>query len=191
MSDLLFRSAQQVGVNFPKRIIELVVAPYEERTIVQDRGGHPVVEMFMRGAFDGIQRRPNRIKANRDHDLLRTVGKAVALHPSREEGLIAEVRIARTELGEETLILAEEEILDASAGFRPMPDGEEWNRDRTEVRIRRAWLGHIALVPEPAYEGARVLSVRQKGSESVTEASTPNLNIVRAWRFQDEYERLG
>ena len=187
MSELLYRSAQQIGVNFPKRIIELIVAPYEEQTVVTDRGGRPVVEMFMRGAFDGIQRRPNRIKVNRDHQLERTVGKAVALHPSRDEGLVAEVKIARTVLGEETLSLAEEEILDASAGFRPMPDGEEWNRDRTEVKIRRAWLGHIGLVPEPAYEGAKVLAVRQKANG---EPTTPNLDQVRAWLAADRYEQL-
>ena len=61
--------------------------------------------MFMRGAFDGIQRRPNRIKVNRDHNLERTVGKAVAFHPSRDEGLVAEVKISRTLLGDETLSL--------------------------------------------------------------------------------------
>ena len=133
MSDLLFRAAQQIGVNFKQRLIELVVAPYEEKTLVSDRGSRPVFELFCRGAFDGIQRRPGRIKVNRDHRDERVVGKAVSLHPSRDEGLVAEVRIAKTELGEETLALASEEILDCSAGFRPMPDGEEWNRDRTEV----------------------------------------------------------
>ena len=144
----------------------------------------------MRGAFDGIQRRPNRIKVNRDHNLERTVGKAVALHPSRDEGLVAEVKIARTLLGDETLSLAEEEILDASAGFRPMPDGETWNRDRTEVQITQAWLGHIGLVPEPAYEGAKVLAVRDKANGGLTEASTPNLDQVKAWLMADRYEQL-
>ena len=56
MSDLLFRAAQQIGVNFKQRLIELVVAPYEEKTIVSDRGSRPVFELFCRGAFDGIQR---------------------------------------------------------------------------------------------------------------------------------------
>ena len=185
MNDLLFRTAQQIGVNFKQRIIELVVAPYEEKTLVSDRGSRPVFELFCRGAFDGIQRRPNRIKVNRDHCDERVVGKALALHPSRDEGLVAEVKIAKTELGEETLTLADEEMLDCSAGFRPMPDGEEWNRDRTEVRIRKAWLGHIALVPEAAYEGARVLSVRSGASEALTDPSTPNLDLVRAWLLQD------
>ena len=186
---LRFRAATQVGVNFPKRLIELIVAPYEETTVVTQPYGHPVLETFARGAFDGIQRRPNRIKVNRDHDEQRVVGKAVALYPSRDEGLVAEIRIARTELGEETLTLAEEEILDASAGFLPMPEGEEWNQARTEVRIRKAWLGHIALVPEPAYEGARVLAVRAE-PEGQGAILTPNLDRVRAWLLEDMYASL-
>ena len=98
------------------------------------------------------------------------------------------MKIARTLLGDETLSLAEEEILDASAGFRPMPDGEDWNRDRTEVKITRAWLGHIGLVPEPAYEGAKVLAVRHEGERRA--ATTPNLDQVRAWLMADRYEQL-
>ena len=180
---------QVTGVNFPKRLIELIVAPYDEKTIVHQPYGYPVVESYCRGAFDGIQRRPNRIKVNRDHKFERTIGKAVALYPSREEGLVAELKIARTDLGDETLALAEEEILDASAGFLPMPDGEEWNRARTEVKIRKAWLGHIALVPEGAYEGARVLAVRN-AAKPEERTATPNLDLIRSWRLTEEFERL-
>jgi phage head maturation protease len=191
MNDLLLRTAQQIGVSFPKRIIELVVAPYDEKTLVSDRGPRPVFEHFVRGAFDGIQRRANRIKTYRDHhDERSVVGRAIALHPSREEGLVAEVQISKTLLGDETLTLADDEVLDASAGYLPMPDGETWNRDRSEVKIHKAWLGHIALVPEP-YEGARVLAVRHAApAESVPEAETPNLALVRSWQLQEEYDRL-
>ena len=118
-------------------------------------------EIITRGAFDGIQRRVNRIKVNRDHDERRIVGRAVAIHPDREEGLVAELKISSTELGEETLTLADDGVLDASAGYLPLPGGEKW-LTRSSVRILKGWLGHIALVPEPAYEGARVLAVRQK-----------------------------
>src|SRR5262245_39283525 len=158
--ELRFRTATQLGVDFPKRTIELVVTPYEEEAIVQYKG-RTVTEVFSRGAYDGLERRANRIRVNRDHDLARTVGRALAFHPSRREGLVAELRIARTELGEETLTLADEGILDASAGYLPMPGGEEWD-GKTRVRITKAWLGHIALTPDPAYEGARVLAVRAK-----------------------------
>jgi HK97 family phage prohead protease len=187
--ELRFRQATQLGVSFPDRTIELVVMPYETETIVEHQG-RMVWEIISRGAFDGIERRSNRIRVNRDHDLTRTVGRAVALHPSRQEGLVAELKIARTPLGDETLTLADEEILDASAGFLPMPGGERWEQ-RDRVRMTRCWLGHIAMTPDPAYETARVLAVRH--ADPVTEPArppTPNLDIVRGWRLEDAYSRL-
>lgn len=184
---LRFRAAQQIGVSYPKRTIELVAVPYGAETLVP----HPsedrmIFESFERGAFDGIERRANRVRVNRDHDITRTIGRAVAFHTSRAEGLVAELRIAQTQLGDETLALADEGILDASVGFLPMPGGERWET-RNKVTISRAWLGHIAMTPDPAYEGSQVLAVRTAGEVSV---ATPNLDEVRSWRLADEYARL-
>jgi HK97 family phage prohead protease len=190
MSELRFRAAQQIGMSFPKRTIELIVAPYDSEALVP----HPsedrmVFESFARGAFDGIERRANRIRVNRDHDVTRTIGRALALHPSREEGLVAELRIAQTPLGDETLALADEEILDASAGFLPMPDGEHW-QGRNRVQITKAWLGHIAMTPDPAYEGANVLAVRRHVPGDPEQVATPNLDAVKGWRLADRYAKL-
>ena len=187
LGPLEIRAAIQTGVSYAERLIELIVMPYETETIVEHRG-KLVREVIARGAFDGIERRANRIKVNRDHDLQRTVGKTVSLHPSRSEGLVAEVRIAGTELGDETLELANEGILDASAGFRPMPGGEQWPSSDLR-RVTRGWLGHIALVPDPAYETANVLSVRSKSDTVVV--ATPNLEAARASILQDRYSRIG
>ena len=184
--ELRFRQAKVADVSFPQRTIELVVMPYEEETMVEHEG-RMIREIITRGAFEGIQRRPNRIKVNRDHDERRVIGRATALHPSREEGLVAELRISNTPLGEETLTLADDGVLDASAGYLPMPGGEKW-LTRSSVRILKGWLGHIALVPEPAYEGARVLAVRQKSSADP--GSTPNLDLVREWLLEERYEEL-
>jgi len=187
--ELRFRSAQLEGVSFPKRIIELMVTPYEEEALVPFQG-RMVTEVFSQGAYDGIERRANRIRANRDHDVARTVGRALRFRSS-EAGLAAELRIAQTELGDETLALADDDCLDASAGYLPMgPDGESWET-RNRVRIRKAWLGHIALVPEPAYESARVLAVRSAANaEAIERIATPNLDEVRGWRLAEEYARL-
>jgi len=191
---LRFRTAQQLGVSFPKRTIELIVVPWESEALVDHptEPGKMIFEIFSRGAFDGIERRANRIRVNRDHVLERTVGRAVAFHPSREEGLVAELRIARTDLGDETLALADEECLDASAGYLPMPGGEQWE-GRNRCRVVKGWLGHVALTPDPAYEGARVLAVRKAGerSEQGELVATPNLDVVRGWRLEDAYRRLG
>lgn len=182
---MLFRSAQVTDVSFPERTIEMIVAPYEEETLA-DWKGRMVKEVFARGAFEGIQRRPNRIKVYRDHvDSQTVVGRATALHPSRDEGLVAEVKISDTELGTETLTLAEDGVLGASAGYLPLPGGEKW-LTRSSVRILKGWLGHIALVPEPAYEGARVLAVRSKTAPP----ATPNLDQVRDWLANDRYQEL-
>jgi HK97 family phage prohead protease len=180
--DLWIRTAEVVDVSFPDRTIDLVVMPYETPTIVA-YAGRMVTETISRGAFDGIERRANRVRVNRDHNLERTVGRAVALYPARDEGLVAEVRIARTELGEETLQLAADGCLDASAGFRPMDGGLEWE-GRDAYRITKGWLGHIAMTPDPAYEDARVLAVRT-ASRAVSASSTPNLDLIRQWRLAD------
>ena len=186
--ELRWRTAQTVGVSFPERTIELVVMPYDTEALVP-YGSRMVTEVVARGAFDGIERRPNRIRVNRDHVLERTVGRAVAMHPNRDEGLVAEVRIARTPLGDETLALADEECLDASAGFLPMPGGEQW-LERSRVRINKAWLGHIALTPDPAYSTAKVLAVRNAREAEGEPVPTPNLDVVRAWILQDRYADL-
>jgi HK97 family phage prohead protease len=189
---LEFRAAQQLAVSFPKRIIELIVTPYETEALVPHPRDHSklITEVFSRGAYDGIERRPNRIRLNRDHDITRTVGRAVALHPSRQEGLVAEVRVAQTDLGDETLTLADEGILDVSAGFAVMPGGDRWET-RARRRITKAWLGHIAMTPDPAYVSANVLAVRNAEDVAPLEViATPNLDVVRAWRLESDYSLL-
>jgi HK97 family phage prohead protease len=189
VGDLEYRAATQIGVSFPKRTIELIVMPYETETVVEHHG-RMVREIVSKGAFDGIERRANRVRVNRDHDITRTVGRALRFHPSREEGLVAELRIAQTELGEETLTLADEGILDASAGFLPMPDGETWP-ERSLRRLTRLWLGHVAMTPDPAYETARVLAVRS-GDVPVRPEGVPKPNLaqVRALIRNDLYSQL-
>lgn len=197
MSELFHRVATLSGVSFPDRTIELIVIPYEtETTVVHD--GKLVQEIVSRNAFDGIQQRPNRVRVNRDHDVTRTCGQALRFFPSREEGLVAELRISNTELGNETLQLADEGILDASAGFgllrdkngRVKQDAMVWET-RGRVRLNHLHLAHVALTPDPAYETANVLAVRQ--AEAAVEGEpvpTPNLDQVRAWLLQTRYSQL-
>jgi HK97 family phage prohead protease len=180
--DLWFRASQLVDVSFAERTIELIVIPYETPTLVGYEG-RMVHESVTRGAFAGIERRANRVRVNREHERMQTVGRAIAFHPSRAEGLVSEVKIAKTPLGDETLELAANDCLDASAGFMPMPGGMEW-LDRSAYRINKAWLGHIAMTSEPAYESARVLAVRSAGGQPAVSA-TQNLDTVRGWRLDD------
>jgi HK97 family phage prohead protease len=188
MNEIEIRVSQVADVSFPKRLIDLIVVPYEIETEVAHRG-KMISEVVSRGAFDGIEQRPNRIKVNRDHDVRRTIGKAVAFYPTRSEGLIAQIKITpRVPLGDETLELAADGVLDASAGFRVnnKPHAEVWET-RTKRRLNSLWLAHIALTPEPAYETANVLAVRTvRDPEPVAVGATPNRDRVQIdeWRRQ-------
>jgi HK97 family phage prohead protease len=186
------RAAQVVDVDYPERIIELVVIPYDTETVVGHQG-RAIRESVARGAFDGIERRANRVKAWLGHPKLdphaEVVGRSVAFQPDRPEGLVARLRITRrSPIGDDILRDAEDGILDASAGFAIPPDGEQWTDQRTARRVQKAILDHVALVPDPAYPDARVLAVRSAG---VAGSPTPNLDAVLAWRLQDRVASLG
>jgi HK97 family phage prohead protease len=181
-SPVEFRMAPDMSVRWQDRIIELVAMPYDVDAGVIVHG-RPVIESCAPGAFTGCERRANRVKVNRDHDLTRTVGRAMSLHPSRAEGLVAELRIAQTPLGDETLALAEDQSLEASVGFQVMPGGERWLEMRSRRRLEKCFIDHIAMVPEGAYEG-RVLDVRAAllhGAGDQQPVATPNLDEVLAW----------
>jgi phage head maturation protease len=189
--ELEFRAAQVASVSFPQRIVELIVMPYETETLIAERG-KVFTEIVSRGAFAGIESRNGRVRVNRDHQVTRTVGRAVAFHPSRTEGLVAEVKISDTDLGRETLTLADDGCLDASAGFRPLLDkegrmmanAEVWET-RSRRRLNRLYLGHIALTPEAAYESAKVLAVRQKGVPEPAAVATPNRDRLDLDRWRE------
>jgi len=193
--ELEYRSSQVASVSFPDRIIELIVMPYEHETVVPYHG-RMVTEICSRGAYDGIESRNDRVRVNRDHDLGRTCGRAIAFHPSRAEGLVAELKISKTDVGEETLVLADDGVLDGSAGFallrdaagRMVPGAETWET-RSRRRLNKLFLGHIALVPDPAYASATVLAVRgQQAPGPVT--PTPNLDRLELERLRAAYAAI-
>ena len=173
---LEFRSSNVANVNFAQRIIDVIAVPYDEEAAVEYRG-EMWRELFLRGSFDGIEKQPNRVRANRDHDRQRTVGKVVKFSPSRSEGLVAAVRIAQTTLGDETLALADEDCLGASVGFAVRGSGQELDRRNKIRRIKQALLDHLSFVPDPAYMGAGVLSVRAAALRA-----TPYLDEVIEWQ---------
>jgi len=191
---------QVADVNFPKRIVTVIAMPYESPTEIIS-GGRAFTEVVSRGAFDGVEKRASKIRANRDHSWDRVVGKIVGLHPSRREGLVAEVRMFTTDDGEETLQLCDQGGLDASAGFMLLrrPDGrihedaEVWERNRSVRRLNRILLDHLAFVANPAYPDAAVIDVRQAETETIRDVGeTPNrdwltLEALRAQR--DELNR--
>ena len=177
-----YRSSNVAGVNFDHRIIEVIAVPWDQEAAVEYRG-EMWLERFIRGAFDGIEKRAGRVRVNRDHDGRRTVGKVASFYPSRDEGLVAAVRIANTPLGDETLALADEDCLGASVGFAVRGSDQELDRTTRQRRIKRAFMDHLSFVPDPAYAGAGVLSVRgatQQASD-LKPLVTPEMDEFKAW----------
>jgi len=172
------RTSADFSVSWADRTIELVAMPYDTDGVAVVHG-RAVLGSCAPGAFAGVEKRANRVKVNRDHDYQRTVGRAVALHPSRVEGLVTELRIAKTALGDETLALADDRSLEASVGFAVMPGGERWLEGRSRRRLERLFLDHIAMVPEGAYD-AQVIDVRV-APPPIEPVATPNLDEVLAW----------
>jgi phage head maturation protease len=183
---ILYRSSSVVGVNYAQRIIEFVAAPYDEEAVVMWRG-EPWRELFLRGAWDGIEKRPNRVKVNREHDKTRTVGKVVNFWPSREEGLVGAARIAKTPLGDETLALADDECLGASVGYAAPPRYVSLDKSAQPGlrRVKRAFMDHLSFVSDPTWESAAVLSVRSATepppATNLEPLVTPGLDELRAW----------
>jgi HK97 family phage prohead protease len=176
-----FRDSSVSGVNFDKRVIEVVAVPYEEPTVIEYRG-ELWEESFVRGSFDGIETRQDQVRVNRNHDKTMTVGKVVRWWPERTEGLVSEVRVAPTDRGDETLALANEDMLSASVGFAVRGRDQLLDKSSMTRRIRKAFVDHMSFVESPAYVGAKVLAVRDgEGVDDRPPLHTPNLDEMVAF----------
>jgi len=180
-----YRAADISSVDFAKRIVTIIAVPYEQEAIVEYRG-EIWRESFERGAFNGIEKRPNRVRANRGHDTNRTFGKALRFWPDHDEGLLTEIRVAQTPLGDETLALADEDMLSASVAFQlKNPGDQRLDRSEQRRRIRKAYVRHIGFVEDPAYENSRVVDVRDAtgmiNAATAPKLITPNLDEVLGW----------
>jgi hypothetical protein len=185
-SPVEWRAASVSVVDFVERVVEVIAVPYDQTTVVEypPGSGRLVTESVARGAFDGVEKRPGRVKVNRDHDVTRTIGLARAIHPGRTEGLVTELRISATNLGDETLQLAADGVLGASVGMAVRPSDQIWSDGRKRRSIAKAFLDHVALVPNPAYEGAEVLAVRTSDPPPSPwePVPTPYLDELLAWQ---------
>jgi HK97 family phage prohead protease len=167
-----YRTAATLEVRHAQRIIDLIAVPYNEPTDVLRRGRW-VSESVDPDAFTGVH---GDVTVNRAHDLEAPLGRVSAFHPNDPRGLRAELRISRTASGDDVLELAADGLLSPSIGFRPLT--EDWNHDRSAVKVTRAQLVHIALTGDPAYKGAKVLAVRT-ADDRPPRVATPNLDRIR------------
>lgn len=174
MTELQIRTAATLEVRHAQRTIDLIAVPYNESTEVLRRSRW-VTETIDPEAFTGVH---GAVTVNRAHDLETPLGWVRAFHPKDPRGLLAELKISRTSAGDDVLELAADGLLSPSVGFTVLPGGEEWNHDRTAVRVTKAKLVHIGMTGDPAYKGAKVLAVRTADPTPVRTA-TPNIDRLR------------
>ena len=138
--DLQVRSAQG------GRTVFGIAVPYDAPTRIND----DLVETFARGAFNHQLDRPQKVKFAREHMLLggELIGTATMLRDD-PAGLYAELRVAKTPKGDETLELIKEGALDElSIAFR---EGKNHRLAGGVTQRLRADLREIAVVMEGAY----------------------------------------
>ena len=173
------------NVDFGQRLITVLTVPYEETAEVVYRQ-EVWNEVFSRTAFDGIEAYNRRIPVNREHRSEFYCGKVIQAFPHRDDGLVTEIRVSRTDLGDETLRMAADDDLAASPGFiiKDSYRDQELDRRSKTRRIKRASLDHVALTGAPAYAGTKVLAMRN--SEDSLEAHLPILDTPNLDRYADD-----
>lgn len=185
------RSASVDNVDFGQRLVTVIIAPYEQPAEVFYRQ-EIWNEVFSRSAWQGIETRQKRIPAvaalqipDQNHNGF-IVGRVIEADPNRPEGLIGEVKISRTDRGDETLQLAADDALSVSAGFlvKDRRRDEVLDRRTKTRRINRAFLDHLAFVGQPAYPGARILAMRGEGN--IAESELPRLVTPRIDEFTND-----
>jgi phage head maturation protease len=184
VSELFVRNSTLTDVDPKLRLIDLVVVPWDEEADVlwHDEMWH---ESFARGAYDGIEAHAGRVRVNREHVEGDTVGKVVHFDPAASIGLLARVKIAETLRGDETLALADEDMISASMGYIiKSPSDVQLNKRTKTRRVVRAFMRHLAMVEAPAYAGAQVLAVRAEQPE-LPAAPLPDTPLLDALQNAD------
>jgi HK97 family phage prohead protease len=155
--ELSIRSAAKGGDG---RTVEGIAVPYGQRQRIDD----DLIESFARGCFAHQIRAAHRVHFARDHLAHggTLIGKTVELRDDAA-GLWGAWRVSKTPVGEETLTLVADGVLDQlSVGFRSRKDRRD--PDGTIVR-EKADLVEVAVVLQGAYgEGALISGVRERGA---------------------------
>jgi HK97 family phage prohead protease len=142
----------------PEGVVEGIAVPWDKPTKIYDG----LIEEFARGAFDQQIARPQSVFLARDH-MPRggaLIGRLTAMR-NDAAGLWVSGRVSKTPVGLETLTLLGDGVLDSfSIGF---VEGKNSLRQAGKDEITRretAGLREVAIVPHPAYAGAKITGVR-------------------------------
>ncbi len=140
------------------RTLEGLCVPYNVPTQVDDGQG-PYHEMFVKGAFGRAVKAPNRVYLNFEHKpgISNVLGHGVTFE-ERDDGLYGSLEIDPGPDGEKARRLYRQGVLSSlSVEFKPMSKPK--NVDGV-VRRTAVHLDAVALCRQGAYEGAKVLAIR-------------------------------
>lgn len=168
---LLGRSYQSVEIAADGRNVEMLCAPFDRPTVVDDGQG-PYREEFARGAFSGATRAPNRTLLEFEHfapGLSGVIGHG-AHFEEQSDALYGRFRMGRSQDGDKALELIAEGVLGAASVFFAPIKSARLARDH--VRRLQVVLDRVALCRVGSYPEARVLAVRSAppADESFVEA---------------------
>lgn len=150
------------------RTLDVRIVPYNESVEVGDPPWAPKSvyrEAFLPGAFDRQLRAADKVVMDVEHEdykrgggFMSWIGRATMLR-SAPDGLYGTFRIFEGEMGDKALALVREGVLGAvSMEFEAL---KSIRRSDGLVQRARAHLDKVALLRQGAYEGSKVLAVRQ------------------------------
>lgn len=150
-ADLEIRADGDEGIVFG------IAVPWDKPTRINAN----LTEEFARGSFDGQMKRggPRSVFLARDHIPIggTPIGRLTEMR-NDAKGLYVEGRVSRTQVGEETLTLVRDGVLDSfSIGF---VEGQNQHTSDGVVRRLTASLREVAIVLNPAYKDAVLAGVR-------------------------------
>ncbi len=142
-----------------ERRIDAIAVPYNVFATVS--GGQEV--MFKPGSLPVDGKAPRVFMY---HDSTKPVG-IVAERVDTDEAMLASMKISRTALGDEALVLAADGVMDVSVGVNPI----EFTEDKQgRIIVTKAEWMELSLVPIPAFAGATITEV---AAQAVTDPDEP------------------
>lgn len=149
----------QAGDETGERRIDAIAVPYNEWAVVT--GGLEV--MFKPGSLPVDGKNPRVFMY---HDSTKVVGSVVE-RVDTAEAMLASMKISRTALGDEALVLAADGVMDVSVGVNILESTED---KKGRIIVTAAEWMELSLVPIPAFAGATITDVAaQADTEPDTE----------------------
>lgn len=147
-----------------ERRIDAIAVPYN--TFATVSGGQQV--QFMPGSLP-VDGKPPRVFMY--HDSTLPIG-IVSERVDTPEAMLASMKISKTQLGNEALILAADGVFDVSVGVNPV---EYTTDDAGRITVTAADWIELSLVPTPAFAGATITEVAAQADAEPDEATTPEV----------------